>query len=169
MVKHGWICLIVGGLLSIPVAIQAGTFSESVLIAVSLVLALGPFLIAFGYDALADRSGGGLARSFLQVGSLGLLILGGTEIAMALLPLAGNARAGEQIHSVYLVGAGLVVIGALVAGLALVRRWMGVAIPLLASAVALCATLIPQVQHLPGYLAWAVATVILGVALRLSR
>jgi len=169
MVKHGWICLIVGGLLSIPVAIQAGTFSQWILIAISLVLAIGPLLIAFGYDTLADRSDGGLARSFLQVGSLGLLILGGTEIVMALLPLAGNPRAGDQIHSVYLVGAGLVVIGALVAGLALARRWLGVAIPLLASAVALGATLIPQMQHLPGYMAWAAATVVLGVALRLSR
>lgn len=169
MVKHGWILLIVGGLLSIPIGIQAFTSSQALLIGLSLVLALGPLLILVGYDALADRSGGGAARSGLQVAGLGLLILAGTKIASAVLPLTSGSRAGQQLATTYTVAAALITLGSLGAGLVLFRRWLGIALPLLVGAAALGATLLPAAHGLPAYAVWALSCVVLGLALRWTR
>jgi hypothetical protein len=169
MVKHGWILLIVGGLLSIPIDIEAFTSSQAILIGLSLVLALGPLLILVGYDALADRSGGGAARSGLQVAGLGLLILTGTKIASVVLPLTADSRADEQLATTYAVAAALIALGSLGAGLVLFRRWLGIAVPLLVGAVAVGATLLPAAHGLPTYAVWALSCIVLGLALKWTR
>jgi hypothetical protein len=167
VVKHGWILLILGGLLSVPVQIEALTESQALIIAVSIVLAIGPLLILVGYDALADRSGGGAARSGLQVAGLGLLILAGTKIASAVLPLTSYSP--RQLVTTYTVAAVLITLGSLGAGLVLFRRWLGIALPLLIGAIAMGATLLPAAQTLPAYPVWALSCVVLGLALRWTR
>jgi len=169
MVKHGWILLIIGGLLSIPVSVGSFTSAEAVLIGSSLVLAIGPLLILVGYDALADRSGGGAARSGLQVAGLGLLILAGTKIASAVMPLTADSHAGQQLATTYTVAAVLIALGSLAAGLVLFRRWLGIALPLLVGAVAIAATLLPAADGLPAFTVWAASCVVLGLALKWTR
>jgi len=169
MVKHGWILLIVGGLLSIPVTIDSFTSSQAIVIALSLVLALGPLLILVGYDAVADRSGGGAARSGLQVAGLGLLILAGTKMASAVLPLTSYTHAGRQLATTYTVAAALIALGSLGAGLVLFRRWLGIALPLLIGAFAVGTTLIPGMREIPSFTVWALSCIVLGLALRWTR
>jgi hypothetical protein len=169
MVKHGWILLIIGGLLSIPVSVGSFTSAEAVLIGLSLVLAIGPLLILVGYDALADRSGGGAARSGLQVAGLGLLILAGTKIASAVMPLTSDSHAGQQLATTYTVAAVLIALGSLAAGFVLFRRWLGIALPLLVGAVAIAATLLPAADGLPAFTVWAASCVVLGLALKWTR
>jgi hypothetical protein len=171
VIKYGWICLIVGGLLALPLNVGVGveTLTRWQWAVLSFASALGPLLTAVGFDAIADRSGGGATRSFLQVGGVGLLILGGVEIASVVLPLTGNGHAGSNLRPAYVIAAGLVVLAGLGAGVLLLRRAPVVAVPLLASAAALTLTVVPDAQWLPGYTIWALFCIVLGVALRLSR
>jgi hypothetical protein len=170
MVKHGWVLLIVGGLLSLPFSVEAFTTSQPILIALSVVLAIGPLLILVGYDAIADRSGGGAARSGLQVAGLGLLILAGTEIASIVMPLTNDAKGAEQLDAVGTVGFALIALGSLAAGLVLFRRWLGIALPLLIGAAALGVVLAPlAVPDQPAFAVWALSCTGLGLALRFTR
>lgn len=170
MVKHGWILLVIGGLLSVPFGLDLGAAPQPVALALAVVAALGPLLILVGYDAIADRSGGGSARSGLQVAGLGLLILAGTEIASLVLPLTDNALGGQQIATAEKVAFVLLALGSLVAGLVLFRRWMGIALPLLVGAAALALLLAPlSVDTRPVFSLWALTCVWLGFTLRWTR
>lgn len=169
MIKHGWICLIVGGLLAASVGTDAFSGPRALAIAISLVVALGPLLILVGYDKIADRSGGGPARSGLQVAGVGLLILTGTWCAAVVLPLAHDSRAGEHVASGETVAYALIALGSLAAGTALLRRWVWIALPLLIGTAALIVTLIPAAHGIPAFTVWAVSCVVLGLALKLSR
>jgi hypothetical protein len=169
--KYGWICLILGGLLELPlnVGVDVEALASWQLTALSLASALGLFLVAVGFDALADHSGGGAPRSFLQVGGIGLLILGGVEVASVVLPLANASHTGENLPAVFTFAAGLVIVAGLGAGISLIRPWPVVAAPLLAGAAALVVTIIPNAQWMPGYAMWAISCMGLGLALKASR
>jgi len=151
--------------LSVPFFAEGNTIPATALIALSFVLAIGPFLIAVGFDAIADRSGGGVPRSFLQVGGLGLLILGGVQVGAGILPLANANGWMANLRTVHQVGTALTIIGAFGAGTVLSRRWTRVAIPLMVGAIALIVTVIPGGPQLPAYAAWSLACVWLGLAL----
>jgi hypothetical protein len=170
MVKHGWILLIVGSLLSIPFGTERFTTSQALLIAISVVLALGPLLILVGYDALADRSGGGAARSGLQAAGVGLLILAGTEIASVVLPLTHDPQSSRHLAAAHTLAFSLIALGSLTAGLVLLRRWIWVALPLLLGAGALGVILAPISSNpQPALAVWALSCTCLGLALKLSR
>jgi hypothetical protein len=169
MVKHGWLLLIAGGLLSVPVGLDLSV-PRAAAIAMALVAALGPLLILVGYDAIADRSGGGAARSGLQVAGLGLLILAGTEIASVVLPFTHDTRSGQHVATAETIAFILIALGSLVASLVLFRRWLGIALPLLIGAGALGVILAPiTTDAQPAFGVWALSCVLLGVALRWTR
>lgn len=170
MVKHGWILLIVGGLLSAPVGLDLFSVPKPAAIAIALIVALGPLLILVGYDAIADRSGGGVARSGLQVAGLGLLILAGTEIASVVLPFTPDVHSGQHVAAAETVAFALIALGSLVASLVLFRRWLGIALPLLGGAVALGVILAPFTRTAqPAFAVWALSCALLGGALKWTR
>lgn len=188
--KRGWLWAVIGGLLPVAAVYGSATFPPArnerlwshpltppVFLGASIVLAVAHVLIVFAFDDVADRSGGGPARSLAQVAGLGTVLLAIAELASG--ALGSAERGGEalsQLAAGFVLAAALVVIGTFGAGAMLLRSWTRVAIPLLVSAVILLCAVAPSVAwsvaghgvHLrsAALTAWGVSFVWLGVALK---
>lgn len=193
MLKRGWFWTIVGGLLPVAAGFAAGTFppgkndhawaypiAPNVFLGMSVALALAHVLIAVGYDDIADRTSGGAARSALQVGGIGLLIAGGTEIwSGTLARVDRGSQAIVNLNTGYAVAGVLVLAGTLGAGIALARSWTRVAVPLLVNGVILLAGVAPafawsvlgkgDAPRIAALTVWNLSYVWLGLALKKPR
>jgi hypothetical protein len=188
--KQGWLWTVIGALVPSAAVLAATRFPASdakdtwaypltpnVFLGLSVTLAIAHFCVALGFDEIADRSGGASARSFAQLGALGILLGGACQIASGVLGRQDrDSDTIGQLNAGYGLATVLIIIGTLGAGIALRRIWVRVGLPLMVSGYFVLFAVSPAFVYsivkgvdgprIAALTAWSLLYVWLGLAMR---